>query len=384
MKDLNKKIISFMLASSLTASVAPTIVRANSNEVVLPPEVYSEYTTKTYYMNGVYTCFVDGTPVYVYLGNNADNRVLPKYDALYASELVNEKTYVYKKTVDNPNYIKGVSPLSEKQITVYAVSGKSSVKGWTKIDKDTLGRNDLVATTIELGEFLLKGEDLSRYYFDLRGFAYTDFDKDGNYTDLLYLGNDRINVMFNNKEEAIKYAVERYEEYYFVKKEVKDPNYGIGNNKKKTTVYALSEKSYVEGWSRVNKKDIPSNVVIGSTPLCAEAMVKLGYEVKKEDTIDIPSVLPTPEPDRPIYVYNRMIKADALNYAYNCYDLFCILTKTINGEVVYAFSYYPEVEGWTMIANDSIPSNASIFLSIEDANCYEFQINYDTSKGLRY
>jgi len=381
---LNKRLISLMLAGTLTTTAAPTVAKAVYDDVLLPPDAYSQqYATKTYYMNGVYTCFVDGNPVYVYLGNNADNRILPKYDALYASELVNEKTYVFTKTVDNPNYVKGVSPLSEKKITVYAISGKSYVSGWTKVDKDTLGYNDMIATTIELGEFLLKGKDLSSYYFDLRGFGYADFDKDGNYTDLVYLGNDKTNVMFNGKEEAIRYAVEHYEIYYFVKKEVKDPNYGVGTNKKKTTVYALSDKSYVEGWTRVNKKDIPTNALIGSTPVYAEAMAKLGYETKKEETIDLPSLMPTPEPDRPIYVYNRMAKGDALNYAYNCYPTFCILTKTINGEVVYAFSYSPEVEGWSIIANDDIPTNAYIFLSIEDANCYEYQVNYDISRTLK-
>ena len=165
MKISNKKLMSLILSGALIAS--PTIAHASTKGTSTnsPYGYYiSDNDEKIYFMDGFYTEMVNGEPVYVYLGNGLSNRYLPLYDAIEEAENNYRNTYIYKKKVLNPNYKKGKN---EKYITIYAISGKTRVSGGTRIKKEDLNYNDMVATTIELGEFLLKGIDLGRYDYSL-------------------------------------------------------------------------------------------------------------------------------------------------------------------------------------------------------------------------
>ena len=385
-KYLNKQVVSLLLSGALVSSVAPSVVNATNyeEEAISYNYNYDENNeSKMHFMNGVFSTVVDGKPVYVYLGNGKINEYLPKYRALDLIEENYDKVYVYSKTVNNPNYIPGVSDYSEKKITVYAISEKSYVSGWTRVNLNNIDLDEMIATSIELGDFLLKCVDLSTYKNSMLGFAYIDINKDGVNDELFYFANNKVNRLMS-KDNAIKFGNENYKNYYFHSKSVLNPDYVSGKNSKYIKIYALSDKAYVVGWNRISKSSLPSDAKVGSNPEYMEAVISL-YSSKIYKTIQIPSFpnIPTVPDDN-----KSMLKEDALNYAYINYSSFCIMTRTItnsrgNEIVMYSFSFSPNVEGWEIIGNDFIPENASIFLNINYANDYEYQVKSGTVKGLR-
>lgn len=370
MKDLNKSIVSLLLASSLVGSVAPSMASANGVEET---EEYSNYyydreekTVKVYHMNGIYSTLVNQEPVYVYIGNSLVNEVMPKNDALILMGQTFKDTYLMKKTVNNN--------------TVYAVSDRPDVYGWTNIRKSSVGPETQVATTIELGEFLLRGVDLSDYEYNSLGFGEVDINNDG-IAENVFLGNGKYNVNYT-RDEAIRYA--KLEGLYYQSKRITDP---IRN--KRITVYSLSEKSYVPGWERISKTELPRTAKVASNTEYADAVYDIAWNMNslRVENVTIQTGLKPSTPTET--TYNRMLKNDALDYLANNQLFLCVLGKSIvnpntgKKEVMYAFSFDDYVEGWTIIGNDFIPENAYIFLTMEDAYIYEDSLNRGYSRGLR-
>lgn len=335
-----------------------------------------ENTITIYHMNGIYTTMVNGKPMYVYLNNAYRNEYLTKSEAISVGEENYEDLYLFSKTKLNPKYINGVTPNSEKYITIYALSGKEKVNGWNRVNPENISKDEMVATTIDLGEFLLKGVDLSAYQYNKLGYAYVDFNKDGISNQLMYIGNNKYNTMML-KPDAINYASKNYKNYYILRKKVINPE-----NKKGFYVYALSDKSKVDGWTKINKKDLPKDAVVASNTDYMNVLVDMLFKPYCEEVI-YNYIDPT-------FACNFMLKDEALNYAYNNYKSFCILTKKIVNpnnvnEIIdiYAFSTIPFVEGWSIIGNDNVPSNAVIFLTMTDAYVYESDLNNNFSRTLK-
>lgn len=374
-----------MLAGTLSTSMLPAMVNsASAEETATTSYVDTLNQTKLCYMNGVYTTIVNNTPVYVYLGNEVENKFLIKEEALFRVEMNYEKVYVFKKTVKNPNYVNdGETP---RNITVYALSGKSSVSGWTRVNKNEVNSYNKIATSIELGEFLLKDVNLYAYNYNMLGFAYADINKDGYANELVYIGNNKINKLMT-KEDAIRYAVSNFENYYIQSKTVSNPDYVYGVNSKTIKVYAISEKSYVAGWTRVNKSKVPNDAMVSSSIEYMNLLVHINANKVQEDYVYNPSVPVIPS--KPTFTYNYMKKDAALSFAYQNYPMFCILTKTVynpnsnEAYVIYAFSTETVLEGWEPAFNDTIHPDSCIFLTMQDAYNYEAELQYNFSKKLK-
>lgn len=102
-KMTNKKLVSLLLAGTLSASVAPAMVNSvSAEEAVTQSYLDTLNQTKVYHMDGIYTVMVNNIPMYVYLNNDVENEYLFKEEALFRGEMNYEKVYVYKKTVKNP------------------------------------------------------------------------------------------------------------------------------------------------------------------------------------------------------------------------------------------------------------------------------------------
>jgi len=392
MKLSNKQIMSLILSGALITS--PTVAHANTKQSTSNP--YTYYVSyegddeEIYYLDGIYTDTTNDKPVYVYLGNGLSNKYLTLYDALEEAETNYRNTYIYKKKILNPNYKKGIN---EKYITMYALSGKTRVSGWTRINEKDLYYEDKVATTIELGEFLLKQINLGKYKYNMRGFANIDINGDGYNDGILYVGNNKNNIIFDNKSDAIKYGLNDYENFYFYKKTILNPNYN-NDSKKYITVYTISNKENVSGWTRTKQSDVPSNAFIGSNPEFMNIYISMGLKVyvTEKDEDYVPEYKPD-KPTNPDYNgnYNYLKKDKALLYGYSHYkedEIFCIIMKTITGpknrtETIYCLNPHPDVPGWTIIGDDFIPSNAYIFLSLQDAENYEYDFTNGYTRELR-
>lgn len=400
MKITNKRLMSYILAIPTALSMVPSAqaVQTKESTSIMQEANYlndNYVLEKEYDMNGVYNVMVGNKPVYVYLGNQVQNEYLPKMEALVLGDINYDKTYLYKKTVDNPNYIPGVSSVYEKTITIYALSDKSSVKGWTRISKDSLGTQDMVATSIELGEFLLTGFDLSSYQYNMIGFANVDINKDGVSNEIMYLGNNKINTLMT-KEEAIRFGVYNYENYYIQTKTVPNPEYVSGVNDRNIKVYAISDKSYIPGWTRINKTKLPADAVVASNVEYMNALVHVKSNVAREVITNTPIVPIDPIIPDPGYTYNQLGKDAALEFAYSnpqLYPQFCIRFKVIYNPKIQADEMlftldtntadYVDSNGWSIIGNDFIPSSASLFLTMGDAQNYEFVVKNNISRTLQ-
>ena len=350
---------------------------------LLQKSVLDNEINKSYNFKGMYKVFVDEQLIYAYLNNSLYNEYLNKNDALFIGELNYENVYIYEKTIDNPNYINGVSPLNEKTITIYALSGENYVSGWKRVNKENISLNDKVATTIELGEFLLKQSDLKTYLYSMVGFANIDLNNDGKCDELVYLGNNKINRILT-KNDAIKWAMSVYDYYYLFMKTIDDPN----NSKNKINIYAISDRSYVSEWNRVYKKDIPEDAFIATNTEFYEALLNINkimklnleysesYDKKPEDKHENSL-------DNITYAYAE--KNIALNYGYRYYKDFCILSKIIKNETIYTLSTEIIIsrDGWNIVGNNDIPENANVFLSMQDALNYEYLINNNYIKSLK-
>ena len=382
----NKKIISLLLSGAITLGVAaPTVSAAENSRRRYEPSYLSDvaYDQNVYSMTGMYTEMLDKLPVYVYLGNNVDNEYLEKNEALYVAEMNYDNTYIFKKT-GITYYYDSRNRRQEEKVTVYAISDKKTVSdysGWTRVDKSDVRRTELVATSIELGEFLLKDVDLSSYYYDADGFALVDLNKDGKNTELMYLGNDKENKVYK-KAEAIKYAVENYDTYYILRKRI-----SIKGSYRSNYVYAISEKNNVEGWSQVSKRDIKEDEVIATNVEYMEALVDIYdgditviKDNSKENIDDNNNN--NNENNNTNESYSYMLKNEALAFAYQNYADFCILSREFKGSTIYAFSSSLDVQDWDIVGNDEINENANIFLTINDANKYIYAVTYNNAKKL--
>ena len=385
----NKKIISLLLSGAITLGVAaPTVSAAENSRRRYEPSYLSDvaYDQNVYSMTGMYTEMLDKLPVYVYLGNNVDNEYLEKNEALYVAEMNYDNTYIFKKT-GITYYYDSRNRRQEEKVTVYAISDKKTVSdysGWTRVDKSDVRRTELVATSIELGEFLLKDVDLSSYYYDADGFALVDLNKDGKNTELMYLGNDKENKVYK-KAEAIKYAVENYDTYYILRKRI-----SIKGSYRSNYVYAISEKNNVEGWSQVSKRDIKEDEVIATNVEYMEALVDI-YDgditvIKDNSKENIDdnnnNNNENNNNNNNNESYSYMLKNEALAFAYQNYADFCILSREFKGSTIYAFSSSLDVQDWDIVGNDEINENANIFLTINDANKYIYAVTYNNAKKL--
>lgn len=379
MKYNNKQIMSLILSGALVTSVTATTVNATDKGNFKERNSQIIELRDSFNLDGLYTTYIDNKPIYVYLNNNLENKYVEKEEAIRILKKYYNNVYTYSKTVDNPDYIKGVSPLTDKKITVYALSNKTSVSGWTRVYN--ISNSEKVATSIELGEFLLKKIKLENYKTNMIGFANIDINRDGE-SELVYIGNNKKNEILD-KNEAIKWANSVYNNYYIQSKTIYD-----NKIKRNVTIYAISEYSYVDGWKRINKNNIPSDEVIATNAEYYEALVNMTnnlntltwnttYIRKPDDNIKYDNT------------YRYMLKKDALDYAYNNYDTFCILAKAVvnkftnEKEVLYAFSGTHNIEGWTIIANDFIPKDSNIFLTMQDAYNYEYYIANNNIKTLK-
>ena len=390
MKDLNKKVMSLILSGVLTTSTSATVVNAAGLDELAGLEKTAEDTVKeetnAYSLNGMYTTMVNKKPVYVYLNNDRQNEYLEKNDALYLGELMYDNVYVYSKTVTNPNYIKGFSPLSEKDVTVYALSGEYWVSGWTRVDKKSLGNTDKVATTIELGEFLLKGVDLSIYENNMIGFANIDINGDSKVEEVVYLGNNKVNKLMT-KNDAIKWAISVYDNYYLFKKTIDNPDYVKTTDPKKITIYAVSSDSYVSGWTRISKSDIKSTDIVATNPEFYDALVNINKNVSTKVDVVINDNGETKEVEHDTY-YDRRLKDKAFDYANKNYDKYYLMVKVITNaegknEILYAFSQTRDVKGWYTTINDTVRDNDYIFVSIKSAENYEYVVSNNYSRKLK-
>lgn len=388
MKITNEKIISLLLAGTLSTGMMPTMINSvNAIDNVTTGITDTLNQSKTYNMNGIYMTIVNNTPVYVYLGNEVENKYLLKEEALFKGEMNYEKVYAYKKTIKNPNYVNnGMSP---KNITIYALSGKSNVSGWTKINKSDISSYEKVATSIELGEFLLSNVNLYSYTYNMLGYAYVDINKDGKSEEIIYIGNNKINRLMT-KEEAIRYASTNFENYYIQSKTIDNPNYQYGVNSKTIKVYAISEKSYVNGWTRVNKTKVPNDAKIASSIELMNVINHINSNKVYEENTYIPDTPSKPTIPSDPEVITYMKKDEAIDYAYIHFPMSYILSKTIvnpnnSNEVyiIYAFSETINVEGWELAYNDTISPNSCIFLTMEYAKAFEKQLNGDFTKKLK-
>lgn len=387
----NKKIISLLLSGAITLGVsAPTVSAAENSRRRYNPSYLSDvaYDQNVYSMTGMYTEMLDKLPVYVYLANGVDNEYLEKYEALYVAEMNYDNTYIFKKTAVT-YYYDSRNRRQEEKVTVYAISDKKTVSnysGWTRVDKSDVRRTELVATSIELGEFLLKDIDLSSYYYNADGFALVDLNKDGKNTELMYLGNDKENKVYK-KAEAIKYAVENYDTYYILRKRIP-----IKGSYRSNYVYAISEKSYVEGWSKVSKRDIKEDEVIATNVEYMEALVNIydgDITVIKDNSNKITDDNNSNNGNNnngnnnnTNEDYSYMLKNEALTFAYQNYADFCILSREFKGSTIYAFSSSLDVQDWDIVGNDEINENSNIFLTINDANKYIYAVTYSNAKKL--
>lgn len=387
----NKKIISLLLSGAITLGVcAPTVSAAENSRRRYNPSYLSDvaYDQNVYSMTGMYTEMLDKLPVYVYLANGVDNEYLEKNEALYVAEMNYDNTYIFKKTAVT-YYYDSRNRRQEEKVTVYAISDKKTVSnysGWTRVDKSDVRRTELVATSIELGEFLLKDIDLSSYYYNADGFALVDLNKDGKNTELMYLGNDKENKVYK-KAEAIKYAVENYDTYYILRKRIP-----IKGSYRSNYVYAISEKSYVEGWSKVSKRDIKEDEVIATNIEYMEALVNIydgDITVIKDNSNKITDDNNSNNENNnngnnnnTNENYSYMLKNEALAFAYQNYADFCILSREFKGSTIYAFSSSLDVQDWDIVGNDEINENSNIFLTINDANKYIYAVTYSNAKKL--
>jgi len=384
MESLNKRIISFSLASALAFSTLPaaeaSYTKAGTNATV-QSVVDMDGVNGIYRNSGLYGAVVNDRLVYVFLGNDRINKYVTKGQALMIGNNNYRSFSVFRKTVINPRYVPGVTPENEKFISVYALSEKNEVTGWVRVPKESLRSDEYVATSLELGEFLLKNIDLSTYNKSMLGFAYMDVNKDGISDELIYLGNNSENK-FLSKTDAFNWASNVYKNYYIYSKLVDNPNYVPGVNNSKVIVYTISNQGYLYGWNRIGKSDVPNNAYIGTNPTFVDAYMYVATKIKKAPEVD------RPVEDKPVASFGAVLKKQALDYAYSNYPYFCILTRKVYNKttntstIIYAFSTTTKVAGWTIIGNELIPDNGYIFLNMESANKYIYSVENSYSRTL--
>ncbi len=391
MEKLNKRIMSGLLAGALTLGVAPAIsseAKAKDDDVIVITEADAANMdlVEICHMKGIYNVVANNVPVYVYLNNKVDNEYLLKNDAveLAKKNYNTNKVYFYSKVVESPNYVKGETPENERYNFVYAMSDKTSVKGWTRVqDTRVITDGELVASSIELGEFLLKEVDLSRYTWDFTGFGYADVNHDGVMTEVVYVGNNEANGLLDKASATI--SVNQSNGKVKVYEKVLSDR----------TMFALSSKNPGNGWKQSNLNKINNNVQIGTSPEYMDALYHVVSTTVTTENLYFPKldngINQIVEPVLPNNI-NMLIKNEAISWASNTYMIpgqFCILQKeyidknTGLATKVYAISTQINVDGYDFAFDDFIPNDAMICLSIQDAENYVALYGKSATKALK-
>lgn len=382
MESLNKKITSLVLAGALTMGTGAVLsneAKAKDDDVIVITEQNAANMdlVEICHMKGIYNVIVDNVPVYVCLNNNVDNEYLLKNDAveLAKKNYNTNKVYFYSKVVESPNYVKGYTSEDERYNFVYAISDKTSVKGWTRVrDTRVITDGELVASSIELGEFLLKEVDLSRYTWDFTGFGYADVNHDNIMSEVIYVGNSEGNMLLDKYSASIN---------------INQSNGKIKVYEKKLndrTMFALSSVNPGNGWKKSSLDKINNNDQIGSSPEYMDALYHIASTTVTTEKLYFPKVdnginqiLEPVLPNDNINI-NMLSKNDAITWASTTYTpsnvQFCILQKeyvdrnTGLAKKIYAISTQMDVEGYDFAFDDLIPNNELICLSVQDAENY--------------
>ena len=386
MEKLNKRIMSSLLATSLALGITTGLkneAQAKDDDVVVITEADAANMdlVEICHMKGIYNVVVNNVPVYVYLNNKVDNEYLLKNDAVeLAKKSYNtDKVYFYSKVVQSPNYVEGFTPEEERYNFVYALSDKTSVEGWTRVaDTNVITSEELVASSIELGEFILKEVDLSRFFLPASdplytsvGYGYVDVNHDGVMSEVVYIGNNDNNMLVN-KDTAVTMINDSKGKIKVFEKKVTSG-----------TMVALSEKAPGNGWKQVNINNVSKTKQIGTSVEYMDAMYHVASTTVTTEKLYFPKLdnnvnAITTDPVGPQTTINILSKAEALTWASTTYAgrLFCILQKeyvdknTGLATKVYAISTDLSVEGYDFAFDDNIPSNAMICLSVADAENY--------------
>ena len=385
-----RKMKATLLATLLTVSLANTSntnAQAIDEETIVIDEMdLSKYDVVEFHkLKGVYTMLVDNKPLYVYLNNNYKNDFLPKSDALaIARENYNtNNVYFQSKVIQSPYYVEGETPEEERYNSVFAISKEEKVEGWTNVKDANIPADCLVATTLEMGDFMLSEANLTKYKENMNGFALMDIKNDG-VTDVVFLGNNEYNGLINKKEAAALMSADKNIKLYGKQVIEKD---------KVKTIYALNNTNPGNGWTQKSLSEINTDTnVIGSNTLYMDALFFITYTNFKEietEKIYIPKSVDNTLENNTNKSMDCLPKAEAISYADNKFIglQYCILQRTIslqNGEqqTIYAISLEGEVDGWTFAFDDKIPENANIFLTLTDACNYIDAYGKNLSLGL--
>lgn len=401
MEKLNKRIMSGLLAGTLTFGTMPalqSVANAKDDDVIIITEENAANMdlVEVCHMKGIYNVIVNNVPVYVYLNNKVDNQYLLKNDAveLAKQEYNTNKVYFYSKVVKSPNYVEGFSPAEEEFNFVYALSDKSSVKGWTRVQNTSvITDGELVASSIGLGEFLLKEVDLSRFFrptedpfYSNAGFGYADINHDGVLSEIIYVGNDESNMLLDKFNATIRVNESKG----------KVKVYKAWMNDR--TVFALSSKNPGNGWKLSGLNEVNDNILIGTSPEFMEALYHVASTTVTTEQLYFPKIdnginQVIDEPVLSNSNVNMLSKNDAINWASNTYTSsnvqFCILQReyvdknTGLATKVYAISTQLYVDGYDFAFDDLIPNNAMICLSVQDAENYVALYGKSATKALK-
>lgn len=393
MENLNKRITSLVLAGALTMGTGAVLsneAKAKDDDVIVITEENAANMdlVEVCHMKGIYNVIVNNVPVYVYLNNKVDNEYLLKNDAveLAKKNYDTNKVYFYSKVVESPNYVKGFTPEEERYNFVYALSDKTSVKGWTRVqDTRVITDGELVATSIELGEFLLKEVDLSRYTWDFAGFGYADVNHDNIMSEVIYVGNSEGNMLLDKTSATIT---------------INQSNGKIKVYEKKLndrTMFALSSVNPGNGWKKSSLDKINNNVQIGNSPEYMDALYHIASTTVTTEKLYFPKVdngiNSVIEPVLPENSINMLSKDEAIAWASTTYTpsnvQFCILQKeyidknTGLATKIYAISTQMYVDGYDFAFDDLIPNNEFICLSVQDAENYIALYGKSATKSLK-
>lgn len=393
MESLNKRIMSTLLAGALTVGVGAPLqneAKAAETTTITEADAANMDLVEVCHMKGIYNVIVNNVPVYVYLNNKVDNEYLLKNEAVeIAKKNYNtDKVYFYSKVVESPYYVKGETPEEERYNFVYALSDKTSVKGWTRVkDTKVITDGELVSTTIELGEFILKEVDLTRFTWDFTGFGYADVNHDNIMGELVYVGNNGSNMLLDKASAQVMINEGKGKIKVYEKK--------LSDRK----MYALSSVKPDKTWTQSSMSKINNNTQIGSTTEYMDALYHVASTTVTTEQLYFPKLdLGTTVSDiapvsNNINTINMLIKDEALSWASKTYapalTQYCILQKeyidknTGFATKVYAISTQLYVDGYDFAFDDQIPANAMICLSVEDAENYVALYGKSVTKALK-
>lgn len=411
MKDYKIKLIAMVTFVSVVTTAVP--VATHAADLDCPSICENDKSCRDLKVPKGYYAYCNGLESHevnlVYLNNDVTNEISFKNNAFsIGNENYKYNFYVYKKVVNNPYYVPGVSDFCDKTITMYALSDSKSVSGWTKISQSKVSSNDMVCTSVELAEFLYKnmvneaiyntGVEAKDFEFpslcnkekdckELKVpngfFAYCD-NEENHEIEFVYMNNKVVNE-FTTKKNAFTIGNDNFKKgYYVYKKDVDNPNYIPGVTRisdKKITLYALSDSKSVSGWSRIKKYELIDSDMVCTSIELGNYFFNVITERLNEQLIN--PVLPGCDCRDKCDNGTIYFKEDALNFGYKFYpNGFCIMSRVIpnpnyvpntNGLQmirIYALSTSVSVDGWEITADNAVWEQQIIFTSIESAEKY--------------